>query len=275
MRQSRHRLLLLSSILGSLALGWALPDQTRAEWYAGAYGGVSLGGRITDGSLPIYGQNQAQALFPNPSPSRGDYTASTFSLNDSIKLKNSAMFGGRVGYFFNAYGYPWAGLEVEAFTTQPDIKQQTVPYTNGILSNRQIIVTPAQPQSTVVNSTVPIGESTLRVTTVALNAVVRYPGKVFQPYAGVGVGLFYFQGTSSFQGNLTFTPGDPPLKFDGNDLQPGLNTFAGMKYFFSDKVALFGEYKYNRATINRLDDVFGLKGNYSIMHVLGGVAYHF
>jgi hypothetical protein len=35
-------------------------------------------------------------------------------------------------------------------------------------------------------------ESSMRLVVVALNVVARYPGKVFQPYVGVGDGAFYF-----------------------------------------------------------------------------------
>jgi opacity protein-like surface antigen len=241
-----------------LTVGAAL--EAGAEWYAGGYGGVSLNGKITDGDMPIYAKNVAQTMFPNPHPLPGDYLSQTFRILSDINLKNSPMFGGRVGYFFTNYGFKWAGLELEAFTTQPTIKQQTIQTQQTILSNRQNDLLDPQPQSVVINTALPIGEARLRVTTVALNAVIRYPGKIFQPYAGVGVGLFYFQGASPFP---------------GSDVQPGLNTFAGLKVFVTEKIALFGEYKYNRATIHQLDDVYGLKGNYSISHIAGGIAYHF
>lgn len=292
MQLSGYRRVLIVALCWSLGWMFALPERVRSEWYVGAYGGVSLDGRILNPSLPTYGQNMAtQYLYPNTSPTKGDYTTSNFSLTEALKLKNSPMFGVRAGYYFNNFGFPWAGLEVEAFTTQPDIKQQTVPYTNTVTSVRQTLPPnpppPQQPETRTCPGPTPpnrpvcppaptIGESDLRVSTVALNAVVRYPGKIFQPYAGVGLGLFYFQGSSNYQGPLpAFKAGDPPLKFNGSQWQPGLNTFAGMKFFFTEKIALFGEYKYNRATINNLDDMFGLKGDYSIMHLLGGVAYHF
>jgi opacity protein-like surface antigen len=271
--------ILLLAMLGGVGLQLAAPGSTYAEWYAGAYGGISLAGRITNGSLPIYGLNQAQQIFPPASspPPPGDYLTSNFQLTDSIKLKNSPMFGARVGYFFNAFGFPWAGLELEAFTTTPDIKQQSVSYTNQIVSYRQFLPPvpppPPQPQSLTCPSPptcaagVSFAEAKLRVTTVTLNAVVRYPGKIFQPYAGIGGGLFYFQASDLQVQNLT--------KTSGSDLQPGLNAFGGLKVFVTEHIAVFGEYKYNRATIKRLDDVSGLKGDYSIMHLLGGIAYHF
>lgn len=254
------RLGVLGILIGAVALLSA--GSAGAEWYVAGYGGVSLNGRISDGDMPLLGQRLAQALFPNPTPAPNnkDYLFQTFRLNEDIKLKNSPMFGARVGYYFTNFNFPWAGVEIEAFTTQPNIKQQTLPYSQNIVSNRSVIILPQQPETTQVYSTVSFGEARLRVTTLAANAVIRYPGKLLQPYAGVGVGVFYFQGSTPFH---------------GTDLQPGLNTFGGLKFFITEKISLFGEYKYNRATISRLDDVYGLKGNYSISHIAGGVAYHF
>ena len=79
------------------------------------------------------------------------------------------MYGAKLGHYFDNLKY--FGVETEAYTLTPHIKQQAVAI-NGI------------PAGT-------ISGSHLRVTTWAANVVYRYPGEVFQPYAGVGVGLFF------------------------------------------------------------------------------------
>src|SRR5919201_2834399 len=74
-------------------------------------------------------------------------------------LKNSLAYGAKLGYFG---GNGWFGLEGEVFNTTPHIKQiDDVPGTH------------------------------LRVTTLALNFIGRYPGVTFQPYAGIGFGLLF------------------------------------------------------------------------------------
>ena len=60
---------------------------------------------------------------------------------------------------------------------------------------------------------------------------------------------------------------------------PGFNGLAGVRYFFSEHVAMFGEYKYNRATFN-----FDMRswtagrwiaGRYSVHNIVGGLSFHF
>ena len=66
-------------------------------------------------------------------------------------------------------------------------------------------------------------------------------------------------------------------KFAGlsdKDVAPGLNALAGLRCFTTDHIALFAEYKYNRAAFE-LPDAIGLKAGYSANHFLGGVSFHF
>ena len=112
-----------------------------------------------------------------------------------------------------------------------------------------------------LHSQLPLAESSIRLITVAFNVVARYPGKVFQPYAGVGVGAFYFNSTG---------------QIDGHQVVPGLNAQAGLKVLATEEWGLFVEGKYNYATITNLDPSgYGLSGVYSAFNILAGVAYHF
>ncbi|MBS0153324.1 MAG: hypothetical protein JSS38_01900 [Nitrospira sp.] len=83
--------------------------------------------------------------------------------------------------------------------------------------------------------------------TFAFNVVVRYPGNVFQPYASVGGGAFYFNSSGTIR---------------GHQVVPDLNAFGGMKVSILDDVGMFVEGKFNRATITNFDGVFGLSGEY-------------
>ena len=100
----------------------------------------------------------------------------------------------------------------------------------------------------------------LRVLTWGINAVVRYPGKIFQPYAGVGLGMFFAE--AKFQGQ------------SGNDTAPGLNALAGLRVFATNHIALFAEYKYHRATFT-FPTAIGFEADYSANMFMGGLSYHF
>lgn len=116
----------------------------------------------------------------------------TLSASD-IKLKQSPLFGGRVGYFFADQGFKWLGAEFEVFTTTPTIKDQTV------RTDHHIVFNPFNPEppgictqgitcqiQQSIAGTVNVPESSMRLIAFSFNVVARYPGTVFQPYAGVG-----------------------------------------------------------------------------------------
>ena len=172
---------------------------------------------------------------------QGTGGASGFSLSD-LALKNSVAYGGKVGYFFPRIN--WLGVETELYNTTPHVKQQSTTLSGFGLN-------------------VPFGPLpgiNLRVLTWGINAIVRYPGKTFQPYAGLGLGLFF--------ANATF------LGQSDSDTAPGLNALAGIRMFATDNLALFAEYKYNRASFN-LPTAIGFEADYSANIFMGGVSYHF
>ena len=206
--------------------------------------------------------------FSTSNAALGDTLAQSFTTSD-LSLKNSPIFGAKAGYFFKEEGFSWLGVEVEAFTTNPKIKTQTVSTDQDITFikhdfNPACPLPPPTNQCSVhenLKSTLPVTQSSLRLVTVALNVVARYPGTVFQPYVGIGAGAFYFNGSG---------------QFDGRQVVPGLNAQAGLKVLATDEWGLFVEGKYNYATISNLDpDGFGLSGVYNAINVLAGVAYHF
>lgn len=245
-----------------------VPDSAMAEWYLAGYGGWSMPSSLADVKMDSYGERVALQQFPGAAatPPQGTLTQS-FNTSD-LSLKNSPLVGGKAGYFFNDAGFSWLGVEVEAFTSQPTIKNQTVSTTQYVTylpfnpEPPSICIPGLTCQAQVTNNgTVQLSESSMRLITVAFNVVARYPGKVFQPYAGIGAGAFYFNSSG---------------QIDGRQVVPGLNTQAGMKVLATEEWGFFVEGKYNYATINNLDpDGFGLSGTYSAFNILGGVAYHF
>ncbi len=98
--------------------------------------------------------------------------------------------------------------------------------------------------------------------------MVRYQMGQFEPYAGVGMGVFFARlkdgGTGESSSSTTV----------------GLNTQVGLRYLVTQHVSLFGEWKYNRASFDfarssPTQATGGVKGDYSAHHLVFGVGYHF
>jgi len=166
-----------------------------------------------------------------------------------LEMKNSLAAGIKLGHYFSKA--EWLGLETELFAVAPKFKVQTVPGTG-----------PGCPCALTTS------DSAVSTLTWAFNAVVRYPGEKFQPYVGAGLGLFFAD-----------------LRAQGakaDNAVPGLNVLAGARYFVTKEIALFGEYKYNRAsfTFDQAVSVAGggttaLKGDYSASLFVVGLSAHF
>lgn len=188
-------------------------------------------------------------MLPEASAKAESYVAGQFgssvhgTFNDpdnvgsDLGLKNSLMYGAKLGHYFDNLKY--FGVETEAYTLTPHIKQQAVAI-NGIPAG----TTPG---------------AHLRVTTWATNLMYRYPGEVFQPYAGVGMGVF-FAGVSDTSSSDT-------------SVSPGLNVQAGLRVLVTKQVALFGEYKFNSTQMHFKDA--DLSAQYKASLFVFGVGYHF
>ena len=103
-------------------------------------------------------------------------------------------------------------LHIKAQTASCD---QNILYTptqiSCILSQPTALGCPQQVRNT---GQLQLEESSMRLVVVALNVVARYPGKVFQPYVGVGGGAFYFSSSG---------------QVSGCQVVPGLNLITGLK----------------------------------------------
>ena len=101
-----------------------------------------------------------------------------------------------------------------------------------------------------------------------INVVVRYQMGPVEPYAGVGLGLFFARVHDAASGESS------------SSISPGLNTQVGVRYRLTKHLSLFGEWKYNRASFNfdqssPTQATGGLKGDYSAHFAAGGVGWHF
>lgn len=167
----------------------------------------------------------------------------------NLKLQPSIMYGGKVGVYFPGK-FNWLGIEGELFNTTPHLEQQ-------------VVTTTTSSGSTTGSS----AGAHLRVTTAAINAMIRYPGKKFQPYVGAGIGTFWFRLSDS-------------TGFSDIETNVGFNGLAGVRYFFTDMFSIFTEYKYNYARIKFTDTIPGastvrLEGDYTAHHFVGGISFHF
>ena len=161
-------------------------------------------------------------------------------VND-LELKSALVGGVKAGYFF--ISRPWLGLETDVFTLKPDVKQQVV--VGGTADGR------------VFAGTLP--SIPLRLTTWAANLIIRSPSmsEVFQPYGGIGYALFIANSSQAGESNI--------------HLSHGFNLFAGARYVLTPNWALFGEFKFNRATLNFSE----IRGNYSTQIFVFGLMWHF
>ena len=195
----------------------------------------------------FYIAGQVGATFPQDfsvDEAGGLPTGETLS---NLRLKDSVVYGGKLGYFFPRL--EWLGIETEAYTTTPHLKSQVVQVT-GPLGTQNIMIQGKH----------------LGVTTLAFNLIARYPAKRVRPYAGAGLGIF-FLGVPGTEKDL--------------DTAPGLNVFAGLRFLVTSKVAVFAEYKFNRVTFD-VDSVnlkglgkIGLEGDYQVHHLVAGISFHF
>ena len=162
--------LLASEILISLFAATA-----KAEWYVGAYGGLSYPGAFSNVTLsdPTLGGGVSGAR-----------------VND-LELKSTLAGGVKAGYFFS--DRPWLGVETDVFTLKPDVKQQDVV---GGKAGGPVFVE-ALPR-------IP-----LRLTTWAANLVIRSPSlsNTFQPYGGMGYALFIANSSQAGESNIHLSHG--------------------------------------------------------------------
>jgi opacity protein-like surface antigen len=157
----------------------------------------------------------------------------------NIEFDTSVVFGGKVGYYFDhpALGGNF-GLELEVYHFEPNVASQTVVFSG---TARTIFGTTLPPEFRTT-----IQKADIDVTAVGLNLLYRlelgqsdnFPHGRFQPYAGVGLGLFV--ATLS----TTTTPFDTNKSIEDTDTQPGGQILLGARFFLSPNIAIFAEYKF-------------------------------
>ena len=198
----------------------------------------------------MYVAGQMGVSIPNSfSNVEGVGSAAGVTVSD-LSLQNSLMYGAKLGYYFDSI--KWLGVETEVFNSTPHLKQQNATVSFGGAS---------------ATATFP-GQSVRVLNWAPINIVVRHQMGQFEPYAGIGMGVFFANLTDGASGESS------------SSSNVGLNTQVGLRYLVTRNVSLFGEWKYNRASFDFSESsptqaTGGFKGNYSANILAFGVGYHF
>lgn len=179
------------------------------------------------------------------------------------ELSRSIVLGGKAGYYFPQA--PWVGVETEVFYTTPHMRQENV----------RITISPgaiAPGIGPVVGGTTEsalTGDHFRVVTWAPVNLVFRYHKTRLQPYVGVGLGLFFARVHTTQVG------------FEGSQgsFSVGLNAKAGLEFYITRALSVFGEWKYNRTTLgfdaNNRNGAAAFDADYHVHFVAMGLNFHF
>ncbi|MGH7228675.1 MAG: outer membrane protein [Nitrospiraceae bacterium] len=215
---------------------------------------IMLTGCLTFWHTPAYPEGyiagQLGVTIPGPlsDVDVNDTILAPFDKSSDLDLQTSFLFGAKLGYY--SQNVRWFGVEAEVFHTTPHIKQQSQTLTATSLG---------------VSATDTVSGEYLRVITLAGNLMFRYPGRRWQPYFGVGPGIFFARIT------------DPTVSDTQSSTSLGLNTQLGLRYFMTRNVAVFGEYKFNYARFSFAEtfNLIGFDATYMAHNFVFGIGYHF
>ncbi len=249
------KLRIKAALLAAFVMLLSVSNTTYAEMYIGGQVGLPFFGdnnKLTRVDVTDFGLPSGSTISPPGSMSGRD-------------LKSSPMIGGKVGYYFPPV--PWFGLEMEAYYTTPHIEQQltTVSFAPGtVVSGPNGGSFPTGFTNTSVFS----GDHFRVIIVAPFNLMFRYHKSRFQPYVGVGPGIFLAR-------IKTIIPG---LEGTQNSTTVGLNAKLGAEYLITRNISAYGEVRYNYTTVN-FDGTdaggFGIKAIYNPITFSVGIGYHF
>jgi opacity protein-like surface antigen len=173
-------------------------------------------------------------------------------------LADSAVFGAKAGGFFPD-SLHWFGVEAELFSTTPHIEQQGAAVGSHMRVTTLAINAIARAQFACEKKHLNTVQETERFAYEYVTEFCR-----LQPFAGVGLGINWVDISNS-----TFSAHD--------NFVPGLNALAGVRYYFTNHIAMFTEYKYNRVGFGftGVQGLANFNGVYSINHIVGGISFHY
>ncbi|MBH0179885.1 MAG: outer membrane beta-barrel protein [Nitrospira sp.] len=194
----------------------------------------------------LYVAGQVGAHMPNDASNvTWSGSGALFSGSD-LSRQTSLMYGAKLGYYFDQlkFGKFNLGVETEVFNATPHFQQQgaTIGSLSGIL----------------------LGLRNRVLTWAPVVVLVRYQAGAFEPYAGVGLGVFFSNLETRSQSDAS--------------THVGLNTQVGIRYRVNQHLSVFTEWKYNYANIEH-DNIAGsalsMSYDYNAHIVAGGIGYHF
>lgn len=194
----------------------------------------------------LYVAGQVGAHMPSDSSNVTWSGSGSFFGGSELSRQTSLMYGAKLGYYVDQlkFGNFNLGVETEVFNATPHVQQQ-----GAIIGNLSGIL---------------LGLRNRVLTWAPVVVVVRYQAGAFEPYAGVGLGVFFSNLNARSQSD--------------SSIDVGLNTQAGIRYRVNQNLSLFTEWKYNYANIEH-DNIAGsslaLSYDYNVHIVAGGIGYHF
>jgi opacity protein-like surface antigen len=228
-----------------------------------------------------YGALFAGAAFTENSDLRerldlGALSAADGAIKD-LRIGTAAVYGGKLGYFFEPRVLDGnVGLELETYYFKADVEQQMARFSGTVLG-------------APFNGRLRLQNADIEVTTVALNALYRYPlglsadfprGR-FQPYVGAGLGAFIAKLST------TTTPLDVNRDIHDTDARLGAQFLGGVRVLVTRNIGVFAEYKFLATQTFEFDfEVSGTAGGAPATetardrtqltghHFTVGIAYH-
>jgi opacity protein-like surface antigen len=244
-----------------------------AEPYVAFYGGYSLVSN-TDLSADVTFPG-APTLDPNLNVVSTTLAARGVKLTTNVR--DSAVFGGKIGYWFDFF--PFVGAELDISTFSPDITVPSQP-----LGRTGFNIGPLQNGRPSGNAF----KFNVSVVDIGVDIMGRYPllqGPDFprgrlQPYIGAGPALFVTSIEDTGVNGAANSLGSKSLTFGG------FQVLGGVKFFLLKNLSLFAEYKFTHFTADlsgvpgggtNLNPGFSLSATQHIdgSHFYGGLAYHF
>jgi opacity protein-like surface antigen len=198
-----------------------------------------------------YVAGQIGVVLPLKATGESEVTGGSFGSGTSSTnpvFKDSVLGGARFGHFFKSI--PWFGLSTEVSYSTPNLAQQALNVTPSGSAPNQIVRLSGQSMRTVIWSN---------------NLEFRVPGVQVEPYGGIGLAVMF----AHLQ--------DATTGIGRSDTSPGLNVYVGGRYWATEHVTVFAEWKYNHIPLSfdPNGSLVGFSTNFTTMNVVLGAGYHF
>jgi len=192
--------------------------------------------------LDLYGG----VVFPHATDTEAK--APTGRTKNTAGFEDTFVVGGRVGSWGTEVGLGWFGMALDVYYWQSETKE-------SLLGSK--------PETKILPVTVLL--------------MLRYPGEKFQPYAGVGGGVFLSQLKNDV--DLSLVGGSGGGSFKDYQVDAGFDARAGLAVKVHKKISIFAEGRYIYFSPKYKDKVNGQKvtveTDAEAFQALAGISFHF